>query len=133
MENLEKIMELEGLITDEIQKGDNNVKLTFNYSTTMINRTIVKVFTRNPVSKEFFLLSSAVSINTVSALEILLEYAQTHKSDMSSFTVVWVRRGGTQTTSYFYCKNVVELIEKFFDGKDPSLYIIYEIKLNPIA
>ena len=43
-----------------------------------------------------------------------------------------MRRGQSTThKSYFYCKDIYELLDKFFYDKKKENYVIYEIKLNP--
>lgn len=132
--NLETIVDLESKIALEIRK-DNGSTVSFNYDYVPFSPiTTVKAFTVNPVTRELFLLHSVTSQTQQDALESILTYVKTHKDEMNSFTVKWSRKtDGISYTSFFYCKDVMELVSKFYDGKDPYLYIIYEIKLNPIA
>lgn len=134
MTPLETTIDLESQISTEIRK-DNGSTVTFNYNYTPFKTiTSVKVFTVNPVTKEFFLLHSATAETQQQALEAILNYVKTHKNDMSSYTVRWSRKtDGVSYVSHFCSKDIIELIAKFFDGKDPYLYTIYEIKLNPVA
>jgi len=134
MTPLETTIDLEAQISNEIRK-DNGSTVTFNYSYTPFKTiTSVKVFTVNRITNEFFLLHSATAETQQLALEAILTYVKTHKNDMNSYTVRWSRKtDGVSYSSYFWSKDVIELIGKFFDGKDPYLYTITEIKLNPIA
>lgn len=137
--NLEKIMDLEAQIRATVQK-DNIISVNFQYGTSKWPVSgnpcsSVAVYTYNSKTKEFFLLMTVSGTNNVSCLEEILAYVTIHKNEMNSYTVLWSRKGENTpiNSSYFYCKNVVELTEKFFAGKDPAGYIIYEIKLNPIS
>lgn len=146
--NFENIIQLETMISDEIKK-DNGATLNFNYETTPDGVT-VRVFTMNPKTKEFFLLSSATGPHQEVALNTVLNYVKNHKREMNSYTVKWRKKNSidlmkeknqeqivedspSTILSHFSCKNVIEVVEKFFEGKDSSMYIVYEIKLNPIA
>lgn len=132
--DINKITELETQISRAI-KGDSGHTVSFFYKTDAHERVTVKVFTRNTGNGELFLLSSATATSEEMALGAILEYVTTHKNSMSPFTVLWAKVGtGKTNTSYFYCKNVREVVAKFFDGKeDEDAYVVYEIKLNPIA
>ena len=59
---------------------------------------------------------------------------------MSSFTVEWAKKennvsrvGPIIHTSYFYCHDILDVTEKFFFNKKSEDYVVYLIKLNPIA
>jgi len=52
-----------------------------------------------------------------------------------SFTVVWTRDGGPSQISYFYGKDVEDILKKFYYGKEgvKHLFTIYDIKMNPLS
>jgi hypothetical protein len=52
-----------------------------------------------------------------------------------SFTVIWSRKDGPSQTSYFYGKDVEDILKKFYYGKEgvKHLFIIYDIKMNPLS
>jgi len=90
-------------------------------------------YTFNPTSKETFLLKSVIGGSKHEALEQILEYVKTQKGQ-NSFTVIWMKVGDSQShTSYFYCHDILDVVHKFFHNKNSKDYVIYEIKLNPIA
>ena len=130
--DLDVVFKLESEISEEIRK-DNGCTVNFNYHAKPGGCT-VKVFTYNPKTKEFFLLMSTTAMTSAQALESILQYVQTHKNEMNSYTVTWTHKNKMeQNTSYFYCKDALEVLEKFFDGKDRQMYSISELKLNPIS
>lgn len=129
--DLNEIARLESQIVSEI-KQDNGASISFMYDGK--NGENLRVFTFNNVSKEFFLLTSVASNSSEESLKQVLQFLKTHKTDYDSYTVKWKRKGNDiVNTSYFYCENVPELIEKFFAGKDREMYIIFEIKMNAIS
>jgi hypothetical protein len=52
-----------------------------------------------------------------------------------SFTVVWTREGSPSQISYFYGKDIEEILKKFYYGKEgvKHLFTIYDIKMNPLS
>lgn len=128
---------LESRIQQEISK-DSKCTVSFQYLPTKI-----KVFTYNTVTQEFFLLLSMPMKSegeikngsyTIDTLLLMSDYLESHKIESNSYTVEWSKKKSTvKNTSYFYCENVRQVIDRFFDTKDPDGYIIYNIKLNPVA
>lgn len=95
---------------------------------------IVSVYTVNPTTDETFLLKSETSSTKEKALKKILEYLKKQKGE-SPFSVKWAKKGegSTINTSHFYCHDMKDVVELFFHGKNSEDYIVYEIKLNPIA
>ena len=97
----------------------------------------VKAFTHNTQTGETFLLKSVSADTHIQCLVKILEYLEHTKKSMNTYTVNWsrVENGslGTYNTSYFYCHDVIEVVNKFFSGKNIRDYIIYEIKLNQLS
>ena len=62
------------------------------------------------------------------ALNEILDYMINMKVSSRSYTVCWekIEKGhlGSTNTSYFYCKNAKEVIEKFYHGKIEEEYNI---------
>jgi hypothetical protein len=137
-----KIIQLEHDISSFITK-DNGATVHFEYEVLSLFKeaspikssatVTVLAYTVNPSNKEIFLLKSATSQTKEGALEEILEYVKSQKG-MSSFTVKWSKSGiSKMETSYFYCHDVTDVVKKFFAKKNLADYIVYEIKLNPIA
>lgn len=127
----DNILKLEHDIASFINK-DNGATVHFDYGISQ-EVFVVSAFTVNPETKETFLLKKAINIRKELALEEILEYVKAQKG-LSNFTVIWAKAGTTKMeTSYFYCHDVVDVIKKFFEKKEVVDYVIYEIKLNPIA
>ncbi len=130
-----EILALEHKISTKIFT-DNGCSTHFKYEAGKVS-----AYTFNPKTNESFLLKSAMGKKSMSdALQEIVDYLETQK-DSASYTVVWAKKdlsrsdvgGGTKQSSYFYCHHVLEAINRFFEGKEVLDYIIYEVKLNPIA
>lgn len=97
----------------------------------------VVAFTINDKTNEKFLLKIVTADSQVEAMQQILEYVEKSINSTSSFTVRWSKKEngqlGDSNLSYFYCHDVLDVVNKFFDGKSVNDYVIYEIKLNPIA
>lgn len=97
----------------------------------------VSAYTFNAITGETFLLKSEKGDTPLEALQKICDYVEANKETMNSFTVNWTKlengKLGYYNTSYFYCHDITEVISKFFAGKSVKDYVIYEIKLNPIA
>ena len=98
----------------------------------------VHAYTFNSISGETFLLKASIAKHSYEdALSEILDYVINSKVTARSYTVQWYKlnngRLGDCNTSYFYCKNALEVVEKFYHNKHIDDYVIYEMKLNPIA
>ena len=143
--------DLEKAITKLIQ--EDNKTISFNYDwvqmpplTTMGQLAVIRedygkaevtAFTTNNYTKETFLLKSVIGETHIECLQKILNYLEKESQTMSTFTVNWSKKEngqlGAYNTSYFTCHDVFEVVEKFFAGKSRKDYVIYNIKLNPIA
>lgn len=148
LETSNKIAELEDSIS-KIIFNDNKSVVRFDYKTLSnkfipkhggktysFNKKQVIAYTTNHNTGETFVLKVATGDSYEEALKDILYYVESHKKEMNSYTVIWRKKGNTNTQhekSYFYCENALEVLNKFFEGKDIAEYTIYELKLNPIA
>lgn len=96
----------------------------------------IEAYTTNKTTNERFLLKSAVGDNPEECLTKILDFVK-KSNPYSTFTVNWAKieegRIGNTNTSFFYCHDMVEVINKFFTGKSTKDYVIFDIKLNPIS
>jgi len=94
---------------------------------------VASAITINPITNEPFLLKTEQGDTKEKALKAILEYVKKQKG-LNSFTVIWMKKGDSKSnTSYFYCHDILDVVEKFFFGKNRIDYVIHEIKLNPAA
>ena len=128
---MNKIIELEDKIIEIVRK-DNGAIVHFTYEKDGDNWKVTS-FTYKANSGTSFILRVVEGTSKENALSEILGFLKDSKIGVNSFTVNWCRKGGNQQISYFHCKDVIEVCDKFFTGKDKSDYIIYTIKLNPIS
>ena len=135
MDNQE--IQLEYLIQTIIFK-DNGCAVHFEYINHINgspHKYIVSLHTINSKTEEMFLLKTS---NVQQTKEICLielrDYLKSIKA-MDSFTIIWAKKteSGIKQTSYFYCYDIMDALNKFFYNKNVSEYIIYEIKINSRA
>lgn len=114
--------------------NDNGCQTHFEY-VDYGDRVQVIARTYNPGTKEIFVLTTATGDNEQICLETISEYVDTIKTNISSFTVEWARKGdnGVRHKSYFHGVDVKEVCDKFYGNKKREEYIVYEIKINPIS
>ena len=138
-----KVMETTKIaLEDEISRAlmaENGCTAHFDYSDDRMNmkgvdvpknRTIT-VMTYNPKTRETFLLKEVSAESDEQGLMKVSEYVKTHKVDYDSFTVLWAKKGEKkQAGSYFYCKDALEALEKFYFNKQREDYIIYSVTMS---
>jgi hypothetical protein len=135
-----KIFELESKISEKI-KSDNGRTVHFEYIKEQVDRNgilispcKVSTWTFDSIITESFLLKSMEGEKYEDCLEKILEYVESIPNSKHSYTVTWRKTGLVGlNTSYFYCKDVVEVVEKFFEGKEINEYKIFKIELMPIS
>jgi len=137
----ESVLQLESEIASYVNTDNkSNCTIHFEYGTETESKGtfnnpvhVASAFTVNPVSRETFLLKQEEGKTKEAALKKILEYVK-NKLGQSSFTVLWMKKGDAKmNTSYFYCHDVLDVVEKFFHGKNIPDYTVHEIRLNPIA
>jgi hypothetical protein len=130
---------LESEISDFI-KRDNGCNTHFDYNRSNIDNTLksIRVTTYNPKKQETFLLIEipCQDEGLIEGLKQISSWVRTHSiSDQEfSHTVLWAKKGDAHPyKSYFYATNARKALDKFFYDKSEAEYIIYEVKINPIA
>jgi hypothetical protein len=145
-----KIIQLEDKISKLIH-SDNQRTVHFEYTNqeietpfnvlessqpvyTKTTKCQVIAHTFNSVNQEAFLLKSEVGESYEECLEKILIYIESTRKVVNSYTVIWSKKGKHErNTSYFFGATLVEIVEKFFTGKDPNQYLVYEVKMNPMS
>jgi hypothetical protein len=146
-----EIIEIEDKIAKIIQKEGNTVHFKKDWIESsqgrigeLVNgnfefkqKALVSAFTYNSNTKETFLLKEVAADNHLECMQIILEYLEHTKESMNSFTVNWSKkengRLGSYNTSFFYCHNILEVMDKFFAEKSVNDYVIHNVKLNPLS
>ncbi len=136
--NTEKL-KLESDIATSV-KADNGCEVHFEYDEGYLGPHpndkfySVKAITFNPLTKESFLMFKGDGHTQISALENVLDYVNNHRTTFYSHTIVWSnKKEQINNTSYFYGKDALEALEKFYHGKKREEYFVFSVKLNPLS
>ncbi|TAE47498.1 MAG: hypothetical protein EAZ89_17750 [Bacteroidetes bacterium] len=107
--------------------------LIFNYSASG-DHIKLELFTINPRHDQSFLFHTVMGKDKVEALEQLLDYVlKTHNKERS-YTVQWSKKGaGELHTSYFRARDMYDVLEKFYRGREKDEYVVFSVTMNPIA
>lgn len=129
------ISELEKVHVDISKRlGIDRSNLHFEYINDGEDKVILKLITINPRHKQSFLFHTSNGFGEMDALNKMLEYVKIHKQYKDSYTIQWSLNGEEELhTSYFRGKNIYDVLDKFYYGKDITGTIIFNISLNPIS
>lgn len=107
-------------------------KLVFSY-TEEDGGTKLELITINPKHDQSFLFHSLVAKDRLTALNEMFDYVNKHFRKEQSYTVQWAQQSGELHTSYFRARDMYEVLDKFYHGRQKDDYIVFSITLNPIA
>ncbi|GAB4420701.1 MAG: hypothetical protein OHK0039_34590 [Bacteroidia bacterium] len=94
----------------------------------------LELITINPKHDQSFLFHAVSGSDKQDALQKMVEYVLQNSKQKSSYTVQWTQKGlGELHTSYFRARDIYEVLEKFYHGRDKDRYTIFSITLNPVA
>lgn len=135
MSKSKRVMELES----EIQKrifSDNGRTVHFEYNDDSgMNVLQLVATTYNSTNGESFVLKTVLGKTEEECLDGLVKYLDVIKKEDLVYTVWWRKKGESSEPqkSYFSCRDLLELAEKFYHGKIKEEYIVEEVKLSPIS
>lgn len=114
--------------------GLSRENLKFEYTQEDEDKITLSLITINPRHKQSFLFHKETGFGEMNALNKMLDYVKTHKHSKDSYTIQWSLKDGKELyTSYFRGKNIYEVLDKFYYGKDITSTIIFSISLNPLS
>lgn len=144
------IFKLENDISSLIK--DRSVHFTYSwYEDYDEEYVVMKVYTFNEDQNSYFLLEKLTEDNegssktrneryqenTVRLLQKLKDQIKkTNKSDYKNFTIVWSSADDEHKkkhTSYFYASTLGYALRKLYADRDEKLFMIHEVKLNPVS
>jgi len=135
-DSMSHIIDLEESIRNRIMK-QNSSQVSFVYSSPN-DKHKLEVITKNPLHKEVF--TAIVTSEHVSRLECLKEvdkYLQNIYDDKTTeyltYEITWLKKSTERYVSYFYGKDPIEVMNKFYYGKDKNNYTIMKMELMPIS
>lgn len=125
----------------EIVYKDNKNTAHFEFTSDKIeNKVKASLITYNPKTDASFLLKSVKTDSEIEALEEILAYLESLHNDGSyqTYTIKWYDsedkvRKDRPNKSYFAGKDLYEILDKFYYGKNKQNLTIYSIRLNPMS
>lgn len=108
--------------------------LIFEYHSGDQNTVKLDLITVNPRHNQSFLFHSEKGYDKVDALKKMLEYVKIYKEKESSYTIQWRTRGDKELqTSYFRAKNIYDVLDKLYYGRDMNTITVFSVVLNPVS
>jgi len=144
--SFESIYEGEYMIS-ELIKGNGGCYTHFNYEVDSYQQFTVgdiklSLVTYNPIHKTHFLLHELVAEDKINCLQDMYDHIYGIKNLIENkegksyageicYTIMWMEDGKMGTnTSFFYGKNLEDIIKKFYYGKSLNSYSIINLHLN---
>ena len=94
----------------------------------------LNLITINSEHNQSFLFHTTRGLDKVSALNAMVDYVSSYREKENSYTLQWAIRGTSRLeTSYFRGKDIYQILDKFYFGRDRTTILIYSISLNPIT
>lgn len=129
-ENIE-VARLQGEITQFLGLPQENLLFNYKDGTETVTLELVTI---NPIHEQSFLLHKIKAITKTEALSKMKEYLFEHYKNENSYTLQWIELGENELhTSYFRGKNIYDILDKFYYGREINSYKIFSITLNPVA
>jgi hypothetical protein len=98
------------------------------------NRTRLDLVTVNPRHHQSFLFHSTTGFERLDALKKMLTYVREYRGFESTYTIQWIARGEKElNTSYFHAKNMYEVLDKLYYGRDINTITVFSLVLNPTS
>ena len=106
-------------------------QLMFEYQS-MDGRMKLDLITINPRHRQSFLFHTEMGYDKVDALEKMLAYVRSFRSAESSYTIQWTARDDRELhTSYFRARNIQDVLDKLYYGRDMNTITVFSVVLNP--
>ena len=140
---LKRRCELEEQISQRIYT-DNSATTHFDYQNIPNHSNhrqdkVLTLITSNPVHKELFSLytTQAHPTETECLDEVIsyLDQIQQNDSGYFNYKIEWFRSNNSNEkfTSYFTGQNFKEIVDKFFENKNPDDFIIVSMQMSAIS
>ena len=113
--------------------GLDRTSLRFEYSGEEDKNTL-HLITVNPRHGQSFLFHTVQGFGEMDVLKKMLDYVKNRRQSTNTYTIQWSLKDDRELhTSYFQGKNMYEVLDKFYHGKDITSTVIFTISLNPIS
>ncbi len=141
-----KVLELEESIRKTISQDNGRIAI-FEYEqgtpkfkpggireeTIYIERIVLTVSTFNEKTKEVTVMyKTDPGIDKVVCLAEVSHYLEVIKPTISPYTMTWKKKGNAEesTKSFFYCNDMVEVLDKFFATRKREEYVIFSLEMK---
>lgn len=129
-QNLE-IAKIQKDIENYLSPGNTSVIFDYHEGSGGVRLDVITV---NPRHNQSFLFHSVDGYSKIDVLKKMQDYVRTYREKKNSYTIQWSIRGENELhTSYFRAKDIPEVIDKLYYGRDPNSVTIFSVVLNPIA
>lgn len=115
-------------------RNDNDCSVHFEFDESDFVK-VVSAFTFNPRINETFLLKTGTGTTVEEALNVILNHLK-FLTEKTPYSVEWVKLGESadqRHISYFYCHDMLEVMQTFYKDKSRVDYIIHKCESRPIA
>jgi len=98
------------------------------------DKHLLRLITTNPRHLQSFLYHTVDGFGELDTLHKMLAYIKSKRPEKSTYTIQWSLKEEKELhTSYFRGKDLYEVLDKFYYGKDINATLIFSVSLNPIA
>lgn len=98
------------------------------------NLVRLDLITINPRHHQSFLFHSTTGYDRLEALHKMLVYVKGYRDYENTFTIQWIARGEKElNTSYFRAKNMYEVLDKLYYGRDMNTITVFSLVMNPTS
>lgn len=136
--NLKRRCELEQRIQAQIY-NDNRATCHFDYQSVDNQQIVLILITSNPTHNELFTLyTTDPHCNEIQCLDEVLVYLDKIRNKdhgLYNYQVQWYKTEeyDKKYTSFFTGKNIMEILNRFFENKDPDEFVVISIQMRPIS
>ena len=123
-------------IQQEIENhlGLKGNSLIFEYQNIEGSKVKLDLITVNPRHNQSFLFHSETGYDKIDSLHKMRDYVKTYKEKESSYTIQWRTRGDKELqTSYFRARNIYDVLDKLYYGRDMNTITVFSVVLNPVS
>jgi hypothetical protein len=97
-------------------------------------KSVLNLVTISERHNQKFLFHRATGFGEMDVAMKMLDYVKNHRRIKNSYTIQWSLADEHELhTSYFRGKDIYDVLDKFYFGKDINSTIIFHLSLNPVA
>ncbi|CAN5915999.1 hypothetical protein BH24BAC1_BH24BAC1_18750 [soil metagenome] len=118
-------------IESHLELSGSNLLFEFRNIDNLIRLDLITI---NPRHHQSFLFHSTTGYDRLEALRKMLVYVKGYRDYENTFTIQWIARGEKElNTSYFRAKNMYEVLDKLYYGRDMNTITVFSLVMNPTS